>query len=66
MQSIEIDFEVYKALTARRTGEGDSPNDVLRRLLGLGQGNVIRRHIDFGQILRARSANGPGAANGQK
>jgi hypothetical protein len=50
MQSIEIDFEVYKALTARRAGESDSHNDVLRRLLGLGQGSVvIKRHFDFGQ-----------------
>src|SRR2546427_11386817 len=37
MTSIEIDFEVYKALTLRRSSEEVSYNDVLRGLLGLGQ-----------------------------
>lgn len=32
---IEVDFDVYKALTARRDHEGHSYNDVLRDLLGL-------------------------------
>lgn len=36
MSSIEIDFDVYKALTARRTSEAVSYNDVLREVLGLG------------------------------
>lgn len=35
MQQIEIDFEVFKELTARRTHEGHSCNDVIRDLLGL-------------------------------
>lgn len=35
MQSVEIDFEVFKALTALRTSEQDSYNDVLRSLLKL-------------------------------
>lgn len=35
MQNIEIDFDVYKEITARRTSEGMTPNDVLRYLLGL-------------------------------
>lgn len=34
---IEIDFEVYKAITARRTSEEDTYNDVLRRLLSLSE-----------------------------
>jgi hypothetical protein len=33
--TIEIDFEVFKALTARRATANDSYNDVLRELLGL-------------------------------
>jgi len=33
---IEIDFEVFKALTALRDDERDSYNDVLRRILKLG------------------------------
>lgn len=32
---IEIDFEVFKALTALREDEADSNNKVLRRVLGL-------------------------------
>lgn len=35
MHSIEIDFDVFKALTAKRRNEKDSYNDVLRRELGL-------------------------------
>ncbi len=35
MQSIEIDFEVYKEITIRRTSEEVTPNDVLRELLKL-------------------------------
>jgi hypothetical protein len=37
MRSIEIDFEVYKALTARRQSEEVTENDVLRQLLNLPQ-----------------------------
>ena len=37
MMTIEIDFDVYKALTARRGDETVSYNDVLRTLLGLSQ-----------------------------
>lgn len=37
MMTIEIDFEVYKALTARRGDETVSYNDVLRTVLGLSQ-----------------------------
>lgn len=37
MMTIEIDFDVYKALTARRGDEAVSYNDVLRSVLGLSQ-----------------------------
>lgn len=37
MMTIEIDFDVYKAMTARRGDETVSYNDVLRTLLGLSQ-----------------------------
>jgi len=66
MQGIEIDFEVYKALTARRASEGDSLNDVLRRLLGFGQGGaVIKRHFDFsqGRVPAAAPASGQNDKN---
>ena len=35
MKNIEIDFDVFKALTLRRSTEDISYNDVLRELLGL-------------------------------
>lgn len=37
MTTIEIDFDVFKALTGRRESEEVSYNDVLRRMLGLEQ-----------------------------
>ena len=35
MPSIEVDFDVFKALTARRASEDVTENDVLRQLLRL-------------------------------
>jgi hypothetical protein len=35
MQTIEVDFDVFKALTMRRSSEEVTENDVLRQLLGL-------------------------------
>lgn len=35
MRTIEVDFEVFKALTMRRPTESVTENDVLRELLGL-------------------------------
>lgn len=35
MRTIEVDFDVYKALTLRRPSESVSENEVLRELLGL-------------------------------
>ena len=35
MRTIEVDFDVYKALTVRRPNESVTENDVLRELLGL-------------------------------
>lgn len=35
MRTIEVDFDVFKALTARRPSEAVTENDVLRQLLGL-------------------------------
>lgn len=35
MRTIEVDFDVYKALLIRRPHEGVTENDVLRELLGL-------------------------------
>jgi hypothetical protein len=35
MRCIEVDFDVFKALTTRRSSEEVTENDVLRELLGL-------------------------------
>jgi hypothetical protein len=35
MRTIEVDFDVYKAITMRRPSEEVSENDVLREILGL-------------------------------
>jgi hypothetical protein len=35
MRTIEVDFDVFKAITLRRPSEDVSENDVLRQLLGL-------------------------------
>ncbi len=40
MNTIEVDFDVFKQLTVRRETESVSYNDVIRELLGLGQGNI--------------------------
>ncbi len=37
MDTIKIDFDVFKALTAKRRSEDMTYNDVLRELLGLGK-----------------------------
>jgi hypothetical protein len=36
MQTIEIDFDVFKEITLRRKTEDITPNDVLREVFGLG------------------------------
>lgn len=52
MMTIEIDFDVYKVLTARRGDETVSHNDVLRTLLGLSQPAAGLRRL-FGLGSRA-------------
>ncbi len=37
MKTIEVDFEVWKEVTAKRNSEEESDNDVLREILGLGK-----------------------------
>jgi negative regulator of replication initiation len=43
MTTIEIDFDVFKALTIRRKYEEESYNDVLRELLELGPPKKITK-----------------------
>jgi predicted CopG family antitoxin len=69
MRTIEVDFDVYKALLIRRPHEGVTENDVLRELLGLakkgephaaheamGEGDWVVKAVRFpaGTEFRAR------------
>jgi hypothetical protein len=40
MATIDVDFDVYKELTIRRRLESDTYNDVIRRLLKIGEAPV--------------------------
>ena len=43
---VDIDFEVYKGLTAHLQSESDSYNEVIRRLLGLPSAGLTGGHIN--------------------
>lgn len=61
MMTIEIDFDVYKALTARRSDETVSYNDVLRTLLGMGQPTAgLRRLFGLGGAKPTPSGSSKG------
>ena len=45
MHRIDVDFEVYKQLTARRPTEEVTYNDVIRELLRVAQ-SVAAQHLD--------------------
>ena len=52
MATIEIDFDVYKALTNLREDEAVSYNDVLRRLLNLGGSPTEPRSEESGCAIQ--------------
>jgi predicted CopG family antitoxin len=54
VQQIDIDFEVYKALTARRESEEHTYNEVIRSLLGL------KKHNNFLQKILGPEISNPG------
>lgn len=71
---IEIDFEVFKALTIRRESEADTYNDVIRRLLslpadgprpisvgGIGSGQARRGMFGAGAPVKPTHVQGIGA-----
>lgn len=41
MQQIDVDFEVFKALTVRRRSESHTYNEVIRELLDIDEGKTI-------------------------
>ena len=45
MTTIEIDFDVFKELTIRRTTESVTYNDVLLELLGLDRSKVLKQYV---------------------
>jgi hypothetical protein len=47
MHMIEVDFDVYKQLTVRRTTEDVTCNDVIRELLGLGPSKTEPRKVQI-------------------
>jgi hypothetical protein len=52
MQTIEVDFEVYKALTVRRETVVMTENDVIRNLLGLNV-NIDDVDVDVNDIVES-------------
>ena len=64
MQNIEIDFEVFKALTSRRRSESHTYNEVIRELLDIDRGSVVHGDSPLVETARAVAsslsvANGP-------
>lgn len=51
-RAIEVDFDVHQLIEANRLGFQESPNDVLRRLLGLASeaGGVERKSFFHGTL----------------
>jgi hypothetical protein len=57
MQQIDIDFQVFKALTLRRRSESHTYNDVIRELLDIDEGkpivaNALEDLVKVGENLR--------------
>lgn len=67
MQQIDIDFEVFKALTIRRNNEAHTYNEVLRELLELGTDSLEdRRHDAEQKKSDGRTLGGRFLPNGTK
>jgi len=60
MRSIKVDFDVYKALMARRKSEGVSFNDVLRELLDLDSPSAAKH------VLKLKKPTKPWMTKGVK
>ena len=57
---IEIDFDVFKELTARRHSETDSYNEVIRRLLNLPSINLTPGLRDLAEVGHSGMSRGLG------
>ena len=58
MQTIEIDFDVFKELTNRRTSEAVTYNDVLREVLSLTSSAVPKEESHLNNSVGAWSTKG--------
>jgi hypothetical protein len=58
MTSIEIDFDVFKELTIRRTTESVTYNDVLREILGLNGSKFLTPPSDTSSSAGAWTSKG--------
>ncbi|WP_018065677.1 hypothetical protein [Martelella mediterranea] len=65
-RSIEIDFDVHKAIELERRGFDETPNEVLRRMLGIDVSAVQRsaRSLAASPIAEGRSWVGKGKSAG--
>ena len=52
MQQIDIDFEVFKALTALRRGESHTYNEVIRELLQIDHRSTVHSGAPLVQLVR--------------
>ena len=50
MQQIDIDFDVFKALTVRRRSESHTYNEVIRELLDIDKGEAIHDAAPLEQV----------------
>ena len=57
---IDIDFEVFKGLTARLQSESDSYNEAIRRLLGLPSNDLAAGPAEMVEVGQAWSTQGLG------
>ena len=53
-RSIEIDFDVHKAIELARTSFSETENDVLRKLLKLGEASVTTSSMETGGLPWSR------------
>lgn len=64
MKTIEIDFEVFKGLTAKLQSEADTYNDVIRRMLNLPDAQVSANPGEVDVPGLPAVATNPGQASG--
>jgi hypothetical protein len=59
MQQVDIDFEVFKALTARRRSESHTYNEVIRELLDIDGGSPVHAAAPIVQAMSSLANSFP-------